>query len=290
MTEATKRLRDPAALALVAFVVVELVLSIFDLLVGGGMSFGDRAASSALSILDVTHVGALVGALVLVYAFGEPSRYAGLVTKVALGAFGVSLLFGVIAVCGALASNASGHVRTDVFLNGVVLLVVFAVGAWFTRLVYLKNAPAKPAMRPGWPAPQAGYQPWAGGQDAQQSQGYQAPPGGYGWPQQAQPMAPQGPDIAATQVGGHIPGQQAQPAQPPVAPHGDSRTQVMPAVDGSPRPAPSQPAVDGSARPAPPQPANNGPAPWSPTISGAADVQDRGQSDSDDGGAWRPAG
>jgi hypothetical protein len=260
MIEATKKLREPAGFALVAYGAVALLFSIIDLLFSesagqGAANVGISSIAEFQKFLSPLLAVLLLVAVLLVNGFGPiegRTRQAKVVTLVALVDFAVALLFGVISLFSTFGSDAPGRDNIEQFFVNLAGGAVVGAAAWFTWLVYQGHMPVKPTGWQGGPPP--GYQPQQQPWGQQPPQGYQAPPpGGYGFPQQPQQPGPP----PQTQF---FPPATGQPPQPPVPPAGGEpgnagQTQVFPSV--------SEPPTTSAEPPSGEQPWSPG-GPWSP--------------------------
>lgn len=225
-----QRVREPAALLLLAAMALSVIVGLwtllsaqsqlFDRLVtslpGGGLNFGDRALE-AFGYFGAIYITALpVAAVVLATLTGGRVSRAREITLGAVVLQAAALILSVICWLAAFGSDLSTSGKTQSFIGGLVSLIVAAVGLMFTLAVLRaaelqgtraasggSGAAAAAQQQPG----QAGYgQPGYGQQpvrvppaqqaQAQQAQAQQA---GYGQPGQ-QGYAQQGYGQQSTRV------------------------------------------------------------------------------------------
>jgi hypothetical protein len=261
MTDAMKKLREPAAVAAVVFAGLSLLVALLNLLAppGGSGSFADVAANQVDGFLSVLVAAAAAFGVYLANHAGPVVLKARLITLVALIEFGVAALFGVICVL-AMFGASGGQSRFYEFIDAVGRAAVVAVAAWYVWLTWQQHAAVRPApAAPSWQQSGPGYQ-----QPGQQAPGQQPPPGGFGWTPQ-QPQQPGGAPLQGI-VG------------PPAPFGGADRTQMLPPIPGgpvNPQQMPQgagQPPM-GAARQPPLPPTMQGyaaqPNPWSPGGPGA---------------------
>jgi len=270
MTDAIKKLREPAALGAAAYAALSILASVIELLFTSGGSFSDTAAGQTGSLLSFSAALALAIAVYLANHVAPALPKARLITLVALATAAVAAIFGLVSFFAGFGASISGTDKFAYFLGGVGGAAALGVAGWFTWLTWQTHAPARPAAAaPGagggaaanWGMPQQAPQQGQPGQPGQQ-QGPHV--GGFGWtpgnpneqtaylppqapagPQtlQAQQSSsgsysvPQGQGQAPGQPGGpqqqHVGQQQAPGAQPGQAPRpqgSGDRTQMMPPV------------------------------------------------------------
>ncbi len=256
----TAPLREWAALVAVIATLAFLFFGLLDLFLGnissygGGGGFSDRALFDfgdfvGLHILLLPMIGVLLATHIK-----PPVRMAKLITLLALIAYGVSALFGLLCLAvGFFHTVGTSAVPSfiQLFIKLIwVALVVFA-GLIVLRIylgAYTAPRPvAAPGGYPGYPG-YAGYPgaqgyPQQGGYPQQQAQGY---PQQGGYPQQAQQYPGYG-----QQTG--YPGYGQQPAQPP-------QPSSAPPVSA---PYPNYPSAAPSSAP-PGEPPASGPPAWAP--------------------------
>lgn len=299
MSDILKRLREPAALAALAYAGLNLLSAVIDFLFppssanGISQAFGDRAFDDVGSFLNFSIAAALAIAVLLANDLAPALARARLITLVALIEAGVAAVFGVICALALFGANAvSGDQTFSQFLGAIGGGFVIAVSAWYAWLSWQRHAataaPAQPvgndwSATPGQGPGQGGSyappfqaQPSAGqyGQGVPagnaQQQTVAAPPGGFGWtPQQGyNPGAPGG-------AQGGVPQQQQQQFR-------DDRTQMIQPVSAQQQPGQqAQPPyqAQGGQQPAPQGGQQNYPPeaqqPWSP--GGAASSGGPGQ-------------
>lgn len=267
MPDSIKKLREPAALATVAFVGLSLLGLLITLLFppsGDGETFSDRAFNASGLFLSFDFAVALAIAVYLANHAGDgPLGKARLITLAALVEAAVAVVFGVVTMLSSFgADGVGGSSKFGNFLGALGGLAALTVAAWYVWLTWQQHAPAKA------PAAPAQSPAWSGGYPAQQQ---------YGQPQPGQ--YPGQPQSGLSQPGlsqsGQYPGQPQQPGQqtPPPggfgwtpqqhADQGTDRTQLLPPVSSAPAgfapsPQPWNPAApqpgQGQAQPQPPQP------------------------------------
>jgi len=262
MSDTLKKLREPAALAAVAYAGLVLLAAVINLLVppsynGATQSFASRAYDQATTFLSLSVAIAIAAAVYLANEIEPELGRARLVTLVALIEGGVAALFGVVTALALFgADGPPGQTKLAQFFAAAGGAAVVAVAAWYAWLTWQKHA-AKPQQAA--PAPWPGG-PGAGGPGYPQQQAA-PPPGGFGWtPQQPQQQPPQPQQVPY----GAGPGQQGQQQ------FGGDRTQMLPPVPGGPNPAAptqAQPVVPPSMQGYQPQP-----QPWSPGVSGGQQI------------------
>lgn len=261
MTDAIKRLREPAALGAAVFAGLSELSAVILLLFTSNGTFSDIAAGQAGNLLSFQVALAVAVAVYLANHAGAPVGRARLVTLISLVSAGAGALFGLVAFfAGFGMQNSSGTDKFVYFLGGVAGAIVLGLAGWYTWLTW-QSAHAAP--RPAPPAaPVAPGGAWAGGPQrpgpAPQQPGPQAG--------QAQGQAPAGfnwsPGQANDQTAYLPPQNQAGPptlqAQQSVTgsfsvPPGQSgeRTQMIPPVPPTmqgyaPSPQPWQPAGPGA--------------------------------------------
>ena len=191
MTDAIKKLREPAALAAAAYAALSVLASVIELLFSGGGNFSAKAAGQTGSLLSFPVALALAIAVFLANHVEPALVKARLVTLVSLITAGVAAVFGLVsffAGFGYGGYDSTGKVAY--FLAGAGGGLALAVAAWYVWLSWQTHAPARvaePAAAPqaggpvGWGAPQG-----QAGQPQQQQagpggapQGQQ--PAGFGW-------------------------------------------------------------------------------------------------------------
>jgi len=258
MTDAIKRLREPAALGAALFAGLSELAAVIMLLFTGNGSFSDIAASQAGNLLSFEVALALAIAVYLANHAGAPIAKARLVTLISLITAAAGGLFGLVAFFAGLgASGASGSSKFAYFLAGVAGIIVLGLAAWYTWLTWQSSHAAAPAPAPaqvggfgGFPGAQGGGH---GGQPGPQPQG--GAPAGFNWsPGQANdqtaylpPQNPAGPPTLQAQQSAT--GSYSVPGGQP-GPGGDQRTQMIPPVpptmqEYAPSPQPWQPAGPG---------------------------------------------
>ena len=293
MTDAIKKLREPAALAAVAFAALSVLASVIELLFSSGGSFSDDAVGQTLNLLNFPVALALAIAVYLANHVGPALEKARLITLVSLVTAAVAAVFGLVSFFAGFGAGGSSTGKIAYFLAGAGGAAVLGVAAWYVWLTWQTHAPVRPAAEPvapvggvggpaGWGAPQQGQpgQPGMGGPQPTGPQSQQP----YGWtpgnpneqtaylpPQQAAPTGPQTLQAQQSPTGsfsvlhpGGQPGsgqQQAQPGYP--APGAQQQAQ------------PGQPGGDPRTQMMPPVPPTMqeyapDPQPWQP--SGGAQV------------------
>jgi hypothetical protein len=239
MSDILKRLREPAALAALAYAGLTLLAAVIDFLfppsaAGVSQAFGDRAFNDVGSFLNFSVAAAIAIAVLLANDIAPQLARARLITLAALIEAGVAAVFGVICALALFGANAvSGDETFAQFLAAIGGGFLIAVAGWYSWLSWQRHAaaaaPAQPAGNEWNAAGQAGQaggyappyqaQPSSGqfgqgaaGGSAQQPAG--APPGGFGW----SPQQSYNPGAAGGAQGG-VP--QQQPFR------GDDRTQMI---------------------------------------------------------------
>lgn len=270
MSDTLKKLREPAALAAVAYAGLVLLAAVINLLVppsynGATQSFSSRAYDQATTFLSLSVALAVAAAVYLANEIEPELGRARLVTLLALIEGGVAALFGVVTALALFgADGPPGQTKLAQFFAAVGGAAVVAVATWYAWLTWQKHA-AKPQ--------QAGPAPWPGGPGAggpgypQQSA---PPPGGFGWTPQQPQQVPYGAGLG--QQGGQ-PGQPGQPGQQQFG-SGD-RTQMLPPVPGG-----ANPVAPNQAQPVvPPTMQNYAPQaqPWSPGVTGGQQIPQQPQ-------------
>jgi hypothetical protein len=266
MTDAIKKLREPAALGAAAYAGLSVLASVIELLFTGGGSFSDTAAGQLGNLLNFPAALAIAIAVYLANHVDPALAKARLITLAALATAAVAAVFGLVAFFASFGADVTGTDKFAFFLSGVGGAAAIGVAGWYAWLTWQTHAPARPAAAPAAaPAPGVGVnwgaaapqqpagqpqQPGAGQQVPQSPQGQQ--PAGFAWspgnpneqtayiPPQAAP-GPQTLQAQQSSTGSYSvpptvrqPGQpqqqppQAQPTQPQQ--HGDARTQMMPPV------------------------------------------------------------
>jgi hypothetical protein len=263
MSDTLKKLREPAALAAVAFGGLWLLAAVINLLVppsynGATQSFASRAYDQAPDFLNFFVALAIGIAVYLANEVEPPLARAKVVTLAALIEGGVAAVFGVVTALALFgADGPPAQTKLAQFFIALGGAAVVAVAAWYAWLSWQRHA--VPKAQPA--APGAG---WLGQGYPQQPS---PPPGGFGWT----PQQPQQPPYGAPQPGVGLPGQpQQQPGSP--TPFGSDRTQLLPPVQqGGGQPGEGMPGAQTQAQPALP-PTMQGYAPqqqpWSPGITG----------------------
>lgn len=251
MPDTLKKLREPAALAAVAFAGLALLVAVINLLAppssnGFSEPFANRAHDQVGAFLDVVVAAAAAFAVYLANHVAPALAKARVVTLAALVEMGVALLFGVVtalAQFGADGIDGEGKFLTFLLALGEgAVVAVSALFVWSTWQILNPQSPRPAAGQPGafgggWPGgPGSG----TGGQQYPQAA---PPPGGFGWApqpggQQGQPQPAQHPG----QSGPTAFGQQGQGVGAVGAPQpfGGDRTQLLPPVQGGQQPG--QPA------------------------------------------------
>jgi hypothetical protein len=217
LTESTKKLRDPLALALLGAAALYLVTTFFLLFKDVG-DFADRAAALQGAFTDPAWILVVLTAVALVAAFHPPSPQARLVTMVALGVLGFMLLLGVITWLAAYGAGPDFEVAGKIagtFYALARLLLVAVAGFLAYHLFTSMPAPVRQPRQQGrqqWSQP--GQPQWGPGQQGgygqQAPHGQQAPYGQQGaYGQQGQWVGPA--------AGGAAPAWGAQPGSDPPA-------------------------------------------------------------------------
>lgn len=268
MSDTLKKLREPAALAAVAYGGLVLLSAVINLLVppsynGAAQSFASRAYDQAPVFLNFS-VALAIGIAVYLANEVEPALgRAKLVTLAALIEGGVAAVFGVVTALALFgADGPPGQTKLAQFFIALGGAAVVAVAAWYAWLSWQRHA--VPKAQPVAPGAGAAW-PGASGYPQQPS----PPPGGFGWTPQQQPP------YGAQQPGAGMPGQPQQPPPGSPTPFGSDRTQLLPPVQqGGAQPGHGMQGMPGAqtqAQPALP-PTMQGyapqPQPWSPGVTG----------------------
>ena len=308
MTDAIKKLREPAALGAAAYAALSVLASVIELLFTGGGSFSDTAAGQTGNLLDFSVALALAIAVYLANHMAPALPKARLITLVALATAGAAALFGVVSFFAGFGASISGTDKFAYFLGGVGGAAALGVAGWYTWLTWQAHAPARPAApAPGagvgggqnnWGGAPQGRQPGQGQPGQQQAAGPQGPHvGGFGWtpgnPNEQtaylQPQAPANPQTLHAQqsaTGSYsVPGGpgQPQPGMPgqPGGPqqqqqHGGQQAPQQPQQQPGPVGQPPRPPQGSGDRtqmmpPVPPtmQDYQAAPQPWQPGPGGA---------------------
>jgi hypothetical protein len=228
MTDAMKKLREPAALAAVGYAGLSVLTALLNLLIppsseGVSEPFSNLAYDLASDFFSVTVAAAAAFAVYLANHSGPSVLRARLITLAALIELGVAALFGVICTLALFGSQGEpGQSKFYEFLHSIGSGAVVAVAGWYVWLTWQQHAAVRPAPATWQGGP--GYPPQPGQMPGQQV----PPPGGFGWTPQQQPGAP---------------GQGGGPVVPP-SQFGAERTQLLPPVPGG--PVVQRPALDGS--------------------------------------------
>jgi len=253
MPDAIKKLREPAALAAVAFVGLSLLGLLIGLLFppsadGVSESFSDLSAQYSTQILSPVFAAAVAFAVYLAnHGGGAALAKAKTITLIALIETGIAVVFGLVTLFAAFGVSGGGSSTFANFLVGLGGLAALAVALWYVWLTWQQHAPAPAAQ----PQPWGGYNPQQTGQYPGQPQ----QPGQY--PGQPQPGQPQGQYPGQPQTGQQTPppgGFGWTPQQPGGAPgqQAGDRTQLLPPVPSAPQgfaasPQPWNPAGPGGA-------------------------------------------
>jgi hypothetical protein len=313
MTDAIKKLREPAALGAAAYAALSVLASVIELLFTSGGSFSDTAAGQLGNLLDFPVALAIAIAVYLANHVDPALPKARLITMVALGTSAVAAVFGLVAFFASFGADVSGTDKFAFFLSGAGGAAAIGVAGWYTWLTWQTHAPAKPAA-PAAQAPGVGGTSWGGPQQPgvpPQQPGHGAAPqgqqpAGFGWspgnvneqtayiPPQAPAAGPQtlqaqqSPTGSYSVPGSMRPGQQqgVPPQQPQQA--GDARTQMMPPVpptmqEYAPNPQPWQPGPGGAAAPQ----QHNVPPQQQPTQPAETERNDGGQQGPFGVGNWQ---
>ncbi|WP_283138489.1 hypothetical protein [Rhizohabitans arisaemae] len=211
--------------------------------------FGTRASGALHTLLGPVTAALLLGSVLLATRIGEPIPRARLVVYGALGALGLSTLFGAISLLGVLFSGeVSGRNKFETFLVGVPQLALVVFAALFT-LGLAGGVAGAAAVRPPGRRRSGEQMPGAFPPAGYPQAGYPAP----GYQQDGYPQPPQAP---------------AQPVPPPQAqPWASGYPQ--PAAPPQPQPAPMQPPAPAAHQPPPPaahQPPPPAPQPAQPAL------------------------
>jgi hypothetical protein len=297
MTDAIKKLREPAALAAAAFAALSVLASVIELLFTSGGSFSDNAAGQTGNLLNFSVALALAIAVYLANHIGPALDKARLITLITLVTAAVAAVFGLVSFFAGFGADSSGTDKFSYFLWGAGGAVVLGVSAWYVWLTWQTHAPARPAEpvapvggigvggQGGWAPPQ-GQPGQPGPATGQQQQGQQ--PAGFGWtpgnpneqtaylPPQAPPAGPQTLHAQQSSSGSYTVAQQGQPGFG-AAP--GAQQAPAPGQPGSLGQPPQQPQPGGDHRtqmmpPVPPtmQEYAPDPQPWQPAGPGAGQV------------------
>jgi hypothetical protein len=265
MTDAIKRLREPAALGAALFAALSELAAVIELLFTGNGSFSGIAAGQALNLLSFQVALALAIAVYLANHAGAPIAKARLVTLVSLITAAAGGLFGLVAFFAGLGAPGSGTDKFAYLLAGVAGIIALGLAGWYVWLTWQSAHAAAPAPGPGPVV--GGFRPQGGGhgghgghhgghpgQPGPAPQGGQ--PGGVSWaPGQANdqtaylpPQNQAGPQTLQAQQSAT--GSYSVPGGPGGQPGGGDRTQMIPPVpptmqEYAPSPQPWQPAGPG---------------------------------------------
>jgi hypothetical protein len=230
VTDATKKLREPVAYLLLAFVGVYALASLLGLFVGDEFTSAARVVQGNLAAPGISGIAllvALAGAVFLVTEFGEPTPNARTVTLAALVLVGVLSLILLIAAIAGFSNDGDALPKVVGFLYDVGGLALYAlVGFLILRTFQALPAPAKAIGAQGAQGVQGQYggQPQygvqQGGYDASQyggqygGQPYAGQQGQYdaGQGQYAGQYGDAGQGQYAGQYGGYAPQQGAEHA------------------------------------------------------------------------------
>jgi hypothetical protein len=217
MTDAIKKLREPAALGAAAFAALITLAAVISLLFTSGGSFSDIAYSDTGNLLSLPVAAAVAFAVYLANHVGPTLPKARLVTLIALVTVAAAAVFGLVSFfAGFGAQTASGTGKFAYFLAGAGGAIVIALAGWYTWLTWQTHAPARPAAPVG---PGAGTAQ-GGGAPPQQQHGVPQQQGG---PQGGVPQQPGGPGGQQPAGFGWKPGNAAeQTAYLPPQPGGNS--------------------------------------------------------------------
>jgi hypothetical protein len=204
VTDATKKLREPVAYLLLAFVGVYALASVLGLFVGDEFTSAARVVQGNLAAPGISGIAlllALAGAVFLVTEFGEPTPNARIVTLAALVLVGVLSLILLIAAFAGFSNDGDALPKIVGFLYDIGGIALYAlVGFLILRTFQALPAPVKTigahgqyaAGQPQFGAQQSGYDAgqYGGGQYGGQpyagQQGQQGQQGQYGDAGQAQ--------------------------------------------------------------------------------------------------------
>jgi hypothetical protein len=162
VTDATKKLREPVAYLLLAFVGVYALASILGLFVGDEFTSAARVVQGNLAAPGISGIAlllALAGAVFLVTEFGEPTPNARTVTLAALILVGVLSLILLIAAIAGFANDGDALPKVVGFLYDLGGLALYAlVGFLILRTFQAMPAPAKAIGAQGAQAQYGGQQ------------------------------------------------------------------------------------------------------------------------------------
>ena len=196
MTDAIKKLREPAALAAAAFAALSVLASVIELLFTSGGSFSDTASGQTGNLLSFPVALALAIAVYLANHVGPALDKARLITLVTLATAAVAAVFGLVSFFAGFGAGISGTDKFAYFLAGAGGAGAIGVAAWYVWLTWQTHAPARPAE----PVPPLGGVGGVGG-------------GQTGWGvQQGQSGVPGQPGMGGQQPGAGQPPQGQQPA------------------------------------------------------------------------------
>ena len=300
MTDAIKKLREPAALGAAAYAGLSVLAAVISLLFSSGGTFSGYAFNLTQDLLSFPVALAVSIAVYLANHQAPALAKARLITLVALVTVAVAGVFGLVSFfAGFGADGVSGTAKFTYFLAGAAGAIALGLAAWYTWLTWQTHAPARPAAPT--PAAPGGWVPGQQQGPAQQQQQQAAqqpgqPPAGFGWTpgnanEQTAYLPPQAPAAGPPQTlqakqsatgsfsvpaqGKHGQPPQQQP-QMPQQPGAGDRTQMMPPVpptmqEYAPNPQPWQPAGPGTGGGVPPQQ----PQPTRPMAPGEAEHEER---------------
>jgi hypothetical protein len=222
VTDATKKLREPVAYLLLAFVGVYALASVLGLFVGDEFTSAARVVQGNLAAPGISGIAlllALVAAVFLVTEFGERTPNARIVTLAALVLAGLLSLILVIAAIAGFSNDGDALPKIVGFLYDLGGLALYAlVGFLILRTFQALPAPVKAVGAHGQYAGQPQFGAQQGGYDAGQygggqygGQPYAGQQGQYGDAGQAQygDAGQQGQygDVGQAQYGGQYGGQ-----------------------------------------------------------------------------------
>ncbi|WP_214320957.1 hypothetical protein [Nonomuraea sediminis] len=274
------RLKEPAAWIMLAAGLLDILVAIERVLLGGsgyGSSFAERASVGLSGLTSPVVTALLLGAVLLVTKVGDPSPKARLFAYGAAAGLGLSTLFGAASLILGLFAGGGARDTAEFLLTSAPSLALSGIALVYLLPQVLPDRPAAPAFGQqnfpqqqgyGQPFPQQGYgqqppsfeqqpaygqQPEYGQQDPQPLYGQQPPSAEQ--PAYGQQYAPQPPTGAQPQFGqqpqyGQQPAtgaqQFAQPDQayaaPQEQPYQEPPTaQVRAALPPAPTPAEPQP-------------------------------------------------
>lgn len=201
---------------MLAVAAIDVLVALGGLLTGGGLGVGSFPARAAIALGSLTspvNTALVIGAVVLMTKFGQPSPKAKPVTVLAGATLAVATLFGAICLLLGLFSGFGFGSLLEFLLSGLPRLALTAIALVYLLPQVLPERPATPAYGA---APGFGQQQYGQPQYNQQSFGHQdQSPQGYGQQQEHQGYAQQQPEPAQQSYGQQGYAQQPDSAQQP---------------------------------------------------------------------------